>query len=113
MVPAGSTPYRNYTADETLVQVTTASVLLYNYTCYNPNGSDTFVQMFDALVADVTLGTTTPDLVLPLPTSGGLDNALHIPRSFRNGMAIAVTSTATGSGAPAAACIVQLDYVGG
>lgn len=109
----GGNTYSNLAADETVTQVVAAAVLVFNFLCYNPNGSAAYVQFFDALAVDVTLGSTAPYFVMPLPAGGGLDTALVLPKRFRIAVTYAVTSTATGSSAPGSDCIVQLDYLGG
>lgn len=113
----GSISYSNAAADETKVQViapTHTGILVFNFTCYNPDASAAaFVQFFDVLAANVTLGTTVPKFVLPLPSLGGIDGGLTAPREFRTAVTYAVTATATGAGAPASDCIVQFDYVSG
>ena len=114
LAQAGGVTYSNLAADETLVQVIAASVLLFNLNCYNPDAGDAaFVQFFDALAADVTLGSTDPKFVLSLPSGGGIDTANVLPKSFRTALTYAVTSQPMGTDAPSTECIVQLDYVGG
>lgn len=113
LAQVGGDTYSNLAADETVVQVIATAVLVFNFLCYNPNGSAAYVQFFDALAADVTLGSTTPYFVMPLPPSGGLDTALVLPKRFRTAVTYAVTGTATGSSAPGSDCIVQFDYLGG
>jgi hypothetical protein len=111
----GAISYSNAAADETVTQViapTHAGILVFNFTCYNPDATDAaFVQFFDALAVDVTMGSTLPKLILPLPALGGIDGGLTCPREFRTAVTYAVTATATGSGAPSTDCLVQFDYV--
>ena len=93
---------------------TNAGYLLFNFTCFNSHATDVvYIQFFDAASADVTVGTTTPKFVLPLPPVGGIDGGLMCPREFRTAVTIAATSTATGSGSPAANALVSFDYVSG
>lgn len=113
LAQVGGTIYSNPTLDESGVQVVGAPVLLFNIMGYNSGGSVSFLQFFDALLADVTVGTTTPDFIVPLPATGGYDSALTLPESFRTGIVIACTATPTGNGAPAADALVKLSYTAG
>jgi len=84
------------------VKGTAGSVVLL--TCANTNASVTFVQVFDvASATSVTLGTTVPKLVVPVPASGvgmlSISNAIRFP----NGIKAAATTTATGNTAPGTA----------
>lgn len=78
----------------------------------NPNTAQVFLQLFDALVASVSLGTTTPTLSLAVPAGTGVDDGMRSeifpnPPNFRTGIVYAVTTTATGSTAPTTACKVN------
>lgn len=115
MMELGTATYSNPTADETKVDVKAAgtrkNLIVTGFTCFNPDASDpAYVQFFDALAANVTLGTTPPFFVLPLPPLGGLDGPCG-PRRFFTNICYAVTATPTGSGAPTSDCIVQIDYL--
>jgi hypothetical protein len=57
-----------------------------------------YLQMFFKPAASVTVGTTTPDMVIPLPSSGGL--TLSFPDGWLlggSGLTLAGTTTRTGS----------------
>lgn len=113
LAQAGGTRYSNTSVSQTKASVVAAPVLLFNITAYNSGASASFLQFFDALEANVTVGTTTPTFVIPLPAAGGYDTSLNLPEGFRTGIVIACTATATGSGAPAAGALVKLTYTGG
>lgn len=113
LAQAGGTCFFDDAISETAVEVVAGPVLLFNILGYNSNGAASFIQFFDALEADVTVGTTAPKFVIPLPPGGGYSDVYVCPESFRTAMTIAVTSTATGAGAPAAAALIKLTYVGG
>lgn len=72
----------------------------------NPNGSKIFVQFFNALAADVTLGTTAPYYSLVVPANGAMDAWPGGPAQDSDGVehpvaiSVAATTTATGSTAP-------------
>lgn len=68
----------------------------------NPNAAVSYIQIFDAASTDaVTVGTTTPTAVVPLPASTPVNVVLSMP--FRNGIVVAATTTPTGSTAPVTA----------
>lgn len=113
LAQTGGTTYSNLAVLATKVAPLAGSFLVFNFTCFNPDSSIAYIQFFDALTANVTVGSTAPYFVLPLPAGGGIDSQLICPRVFRTGIVFAATSTSTGSSAPGADCIVQFDYVGG
>jgi hypothetical protein len=113
LAQAGGTSYFNAAVSETKVSVVAGPVLLFNILGFNTGAAASYLQFFDALVADVTVGTTTPKFVIPLPIAGGLSDTYTLPEGFRTGIVIACTVTATGAGAPGAAALVKLSYVGG
>lgn len=69
---------------------------------YNPNNAITYIQIFDALTASVTLGSTTPNMVIVVPANGWEDWTPVPPGiAFSTGLVLAATTTASGSTAPA------------
>ena len=55
----------------TAVQVSAVPVDIGAYQILNTTAAIAYIQVFYKLAADVTLGTTAPDFVIPLPASGG------------------------------------------
>lgn len=84
------------------VNVVTGQHNLQTMVIYNPNVSVEYVQIFDALAANVTVGTTVPKMVIPLPASTVIDlpieNSAQV--TFFTGISVAATTSATGSSAP-------------
>lgn len=111
----GAQTHSNITADETVEQAVAGSgknFLAFNFTCFNPDAAAVaYVQFFDALAANVTLGTTVPKFVLPLPAGGGIDGANYVPKKFSYAITYAVTAGPGNNVAPASDCIVQFDYL--
>jgi len=72
----------------------------------------TYIQWYNALIADVTVGTTTPDYVqfIPAGASGFIDDFNNNPPFFNVGMCYAATTTPTGNGAPANAIQMSVLY---
>lgn len=76
---------------------------LGGYMLYNSNAAATYVQVFDATTANVTVGTTTPTYVVALPPAAAANVEFTLGIAHANAITIAATTTATGSSAPAAA----------
>lgn len=106
-----------YLPGETAALSTTVTAIKANpgqlaiLNCYNPNATATYVQIFDALTANVTLGTTTPKLVLGLPpTNANAVDDSPVGFQFFTGISYAATTTATGSTAPGTAVVCSYGY---
>lgn len=113
LAQSGGTTFYDDSVVQTKQAVVAAPVMLFNILGWNSGASTSYLQFFDALEADVTVGTTVAKFTIPLPATGGYDAELQLPEGFRTGIVIACTATATGSGAPAAGALVKLSYVGG
>ena len=110
--------YTNLDVDQTEDSVLAVPGRVYWIHAVNHNAGDVYLKFYDALVADVTVGTTTPDLTLVVPVfsatlgwvlsetiPGGLVFATGITIACTTGFAVADT------GAPAANdCIVNIAY---
>jgi hypothetical protein len=76
-------------------------------TVSNPNTSEVWIQFFDKLATDVTVGTTAPDLSYPCPPGDGSNSSTSVvigsdsKLQFDTGCTYAITTTRTGSTAPA------------
>lgn len=66
------------------------------------NTAKSFLQLFDALSANVTVGSTVPTITIVIPGSSAYDTAFtnDTKLDFATGLTIAATTTATGSSAP-------------
>lgn len=56
----------------TKVVVTASQCLVHGLVVVNQTAAEAFLQVFDKLTADVTVGTTVPDYFIPVPASGGV-----------------------------------------
>jgi hypothetical protein len=85
---------------------------VWNFSVFNPDATSiAYLQLFDAAPATVTVGTTVPTRVIPLPPKGGIDTAHEAPICFTAGVVTyAATTTPTGSSAVATNCILSFDY---
>lgn len=111
--------YRNTALTNTDVQVAVAPAYGLKLTGFNvintANTADTYLKFYDALSANVTVGTTTPVMVLHIPGGGSIvelarANAEHY--IFTTAMTIAAVTTLADSGstAPTTAIYVELYY---
>lgn len=84
---------------------------------FNPNTATTYIQVFNKASASVTLGSTVPDFVIPLPgiasaSATGLAanwESVH-GIAMSTGITVAATTTASGSTAPANAVVGTFLY---
>ena len=94
----------------TVVNVfSTAPITIYSMIVLNTTSAIAYIQMFRAPARNVTLGTTTPGIVLPLPPSSGL--AINMSDGWHiggNGLCLGATTTRTGSST--AACDIWIAY---
>jgi hypothetical protein len=93
-----------------LIAVSGVPTRLFNLLAFNPGASVSYLQFFDALTANVTVGSTTPTFVIPMPAGGGVHTAMTVPYQFNTGIMYAVTLTPTGAGAPASNAVVSFTY---
>lgn len=92
--------------------IKTAAGNLYGYHIYNPNTTVIYVQMFAALTASVTLGTTAPTMVIAVPAGGWADSPTTAPGiAFSTGIVTAATTTATGSTGPTTNLLANFWYM--
>lgn len=89
--------YANYDIDEQKYLVKTGPGIIYGYHLFNDSAGSIFVKVYDAAATgNVTVGTTTPKMVLGLPAGSGACVYLEKGVRFRLGIVLAAT---TGSGA--------------
>jgi hypothetical protein len=103
--------YYNGSLSETKVEAVSTPCNLYGFEIENNSAaSDIFVQIFDKLAANVTVGTTVPDYTFRVPAGAnfGKDPQSFPLRNHTIGVTIACTATRTGAGAPAANCSINL-----
>lgn len=81
----------------TAATVSVVPVRLISMTLLNTTGAIAYLQMFFK-DSGVTVGTTTPDMVIPLPANGGV--SITIPDGWwlgGTGLIVAGTTTRTGN----------------
>lgn len=98
----GALVYHNAALKATAVQITAgdAAAVLYGFTGDNLDAAAAFLQFYDALAADVTVGTTPAKLTVKIPTSSIRDVLFRKPVKFTTAITVACTTTATGNTDP-------------
>jgi hypothetical protein len=82
----------------------------------NKDAATRFLQIFDAPAANIVLGATTPKLSLAIPPGdfdqvfGQLELDTAAATEFATAIALAVTTTPTGSGAPTTGVVLNVWY---
>jgi hypothetical protein len=95
-----------------IVTIKASKAPLIYFSCYNPNGSDVFIQIFDkSNSAAVSLGTTVANRVLVAPALSGTGHQqLTPPFSAKNGLQVAATTPANGASAPSGPIDCEFGY---
>lgn len=107
---SGWTPYENTASTNTVTEIKSTAGKVGYISCVNLNSAPIYIQWFNVAHASITLGTTAPTFVTPVPANGtaadgaGYD-AFYGDTGIAMGTAIdyAVTTTSTGSTAPGTA----------
>lgn len=114
----GTTIFRSIDLDESEEEVKATAGQVYWIHCMNLSAATKFLKVYNATAATVVVGTTTPVLTFPIPTTGDTNGAgfvLNIPNGIAFSTAITVAAT-TGiadadTGAPGAnEVIINLGY---
>lgn len=94
----------------TPVAVKAGSASLYGVSFVNSGTAAAYVQLFDAGVGSVTLGTTAPKLSFWVPAGGAWEEKFsgEAKVAFATALTAAATTTATGNTAPAAGVLATV-----
>lgn len=114
-MPSPWTPQFDSSVGNTAQACKAAGGLLGGITVENPNTTQIFIQVFNALAADVTVGSTTPVFVFPIPAGDGTNSGIFAEFfgegiQLTAGITYTATTTATGAGAPTTALKMSLLY---
>jgi hypothetical protein len=109
----GLSSFVNTAASNTVLSIKTTAGKLYGLHVDNTaNASKTYIQVFNLLAANVTLGTTVPFYAFVILTSGVYDFAWGEPGiTFGTAISFALTTTATGLTAQGSACVVNAQFI--
>ena len=114
----GLTIYRNLDVDETEDEIKGSAGQLYWIHAMNMSNAPLYLKFWNATAANVTVGTTTPVLTVPLPTQGNTNGAgtqINIPQGlvFDTAMTVGATTGVldNSTGAPGTnEVIINLGY---
>lgn len=87
----------------TKTQVVAVASTFGGYMFYNPNASAVYIQVWDVANASITVGTTAPTYVIPLPAGAAANVEFSNGIKHATAINIAATTTPTGSTAPGTA----------
>lgn len=105
------TGYRNAAVLASPQSVKAAAGRLHQYHFGNPNSSTVFVHIYNALSANVTVGTTAPVATYMIAANAALDGYWPNSLNYTTGITVAATTTAAGATAPAVGVLVGLGYI--
>lgn len=96
--------YKTLDLDETEEEVKAAAGQLYGFLFFNASASTRYLKVYNATAANVVVGTTVPDLTIPLPAGLPTGLVLTIGVQFTTAITIAATTgiADNDSGAPGA-----------
>jgi hypothetical protein len=103
--------YKNRAITNTKIEIKDKTTRIHKVRYVSRSAAITIVQLFNKRAADVTVGTTVPDLEFPCLASSGFTEDL-LPNGFLFGTALTIAVTALdGSSAPASTGLLTLTYI--
>lgn len=110
--------FSNLALSTTVTAVKGSAAKLMGFRIYSVNLADAFLQVFNKTTGSVTLGTTVPDEVYPVPagassTIGGFYDIVltSVGVAYGTAISVAATTTATGSSALGTALVVHAYFI--
>jgi hypothetical protein len=94
----------------TKTQVKSGAGNFGGYMFYNPNASVEYIQVWDVASGSITVGTTAPTYVIPIPATTGANVEFSSGIAHATAINIAATTTPTGSTAPGTALVGFVIY---
>ena len=111
----GGMSFFSQSLTSTKAQVKGSGGTIYGITAVNNGTAIAYIQVFNKASASVTVGTTTPDYVIPVPAPSSGSNGAGIREEYALGLnfgtGITVACTTTRTGASSATCDVNVNYV--
>lgn len=105
------TAYRNTALLAAPVQVKSSAGRVHKYHFGNPNSSSIFVHIYNALPANVTVGTTVPIATYMVAANSALDGFWPNSENYSTGITVAATTTAANAVAPTNGVLCILGYM--
>lgn len=110
-VPVGTAAvYYNGALNATKAVVKAGAGAISSIHIHNPSNAAAYLQVFDALTADVTVGTTVPTFTIGTATLVHNNFTLSAPLEFTIGCVVASCTTVTGNTNPSTANVVTIGY---
>jgi len=114
----GCSVYSDQDMDETKMQVKSTAGHVYSLLAINMSAVPLYLFVYFKKSSEVTVGSTIPDLTIPIPTLGNTngsgvvwDNIYGMTTPVATGITVACTTSINGTGAPGTnACVVNLAY---
>lgn len=106
------TPFRNTALSSTPIQVKATAGRVHQYSLHNPNTAIAYFHIWNALPANITLGTTLPLFSIAVPMGSLVDGYWPVsPAAFSTAISISVSLNVNGTGTHGVGCLTQLGYV--
>lgn len=104
----GLSIFRSIDLDETEEDVKTSAGQLFGWYLYNAHSAVLYVKLYNATAANVTVGTTTPVMTIPVPPSSGANVEFTNGIAFSTAICAACTTGVADNdtGAPAANVLI-------
>lgn len=83
---------------------------LYGWQIYNSNAAATYLQLFNDVAANITLGTTVPFLAFGFPATSNRDLIARVGVAFSTAISFAFTTTRAGLTANSSSVDYNLFY---
>lgn len=114
---AGGLDVGNYNTGDTFTALTNSAQVIkasagqvYGWYIYNPNSSAAYVVLYDIAAASVTVGTSTPKMVLCIPATAAANLSGTHGIAFATAISIAAATTGGGNTAPTTALEATIFY---
>lgn len=100
----GLSLFRSIDLDESEEDVKTSAGQVFGWYIFNAASSVRYVKFYNATAANVTVGSTTPVLTLPVPAGGGANVFSNVGIAFSTAISVAATTGVADAdtGAPSA-----------
>lgn len=110
----GFASYRNTALSATKQTVVAAATTLWGVNLINPNTVPVYLKLYNALVGDVTVGTTAPAMTIAVPAGDGVTPGIFFARpgsvairAFSTGLTAAVVTGLADSSTAAPATAIH------
>lgn len=107
----GTLPY-SASVNATKAQVKGSAGTVFGWSIMNTTSAIAYCQVFNLASASVTVGTTTPDYVIPIPANAttGAGSNIFSEKGWSHSTGITIACTTTRTGSTNAACDVLMFY---